>query len=126
MIFRILVWLTMMVGGGALGLFLDRRWFPLLQRSVPFHALTLALGALMLWLVIRVSRNTGGLLARTGREGDLPLGETNRLVAEGVYGCMRHPIQALFLIAAACIGMGALLTQRLPKQWGLVKNEVLV
>ncbi|HEY72399.1 MAG TPA: isoprenylcysteine carboxylmethyltransferase family protein [Thermoflexia bacterium] len=92
MIFRILVWLMMMVGGGALGLFLDRRWLPLLQRSVPFHALTLALGVPALWLVIRISRNTGRLLGREGREGDLPRGDTNRLVTEGVYGCMRHPM----------------------------------
>jgi len=98
MIFRILVWLVMMIGGSALGLFLDRRWFPLLQRSVPFHAITLALGALVFWLVMRISRNTGRLLARAGREGDLPRGDTNKLVTEGVYGCMRHPMHlGLFL-----------------------------
>ena len=92
MIFRILVWLIMMVGGSALGIFLDPRWFPLLQRSILFHALSFALGALALWLVMRISRNTGRLLARAGREGDLPRGDTNRLVAEGAYGCMRHPM----------------------------------
>jgi len=98
MIFRIFVWLIMMVGGSALGLFLDRRWFPLLQRSILFHALTLALGVLAIWLVMRISRNTGRLLARMGREGDLPRGETNRLVTAGVYGCMRHPMHLGLLL----------------------------
>ena len=98
MIFRILVWLVMMVGGSALGIFLDRRWFPLLQRSVPFHVFSLALGVLVLWLVMRISRNTGRLLAREGREGDLPRGDTNRLVTEGVYSCMRHPMHLGLLL----------------------------
>jgi len=98
MIFRILVWLVMMVGGSALGIFLDRRWFLLLQRSVPFHVFSLALGVLVLWLVMRISRNTGRLLAREGREGDLPRGDTNRLVTEGVYGCMRHPMHLGLLL----------------------------
>lgn len=31
-----LVWLVMMVGGGALGLFLARRWFPLLPPEALF------------------------------------------------------------------------------------------
>lgn len=98
MIFRILVWLVMMVGGSALGIFLDRLWFPLLQRSIPFHASTIALGMPVLWLVMRISRNTGRMLAREGREGDLPRGDTNRLVTEGVYSCMRHPMHlGLFL-----------------------------
>jgi len=88
----------MMVGGSALGIFLDRRWFPLLQRSVPFHVFSLALGVLVLWLVMRISRNIGRLLARKGREGDLPRGDTNRLVTEGVYGCMRHPMHLGLLL----------------------------
>ena len=35
-IFRILVWLVMMAGGGVLGLFLARRWAPLLPPEALF------------------------------------------------------------------------------------------
>jgi len=98
MILRILLWLVMMLGGSALGILVDRRWFPLLQRSVPFHVLCFALGLPVFWLVMRISRNTGRLLAREGREGDLPRGDTNSLVTEGVYGCMRHPMHLGLLL----------------------------
>ena len=98
MIVRILMWLVMILGGGALGIFLDRRWFPLLQGSIPFHVLSFALGLPVFWLVMRISRNTGRLLAREGRKGDLPRGDTNRLVTGGVYACMRHPMHLGLLL----------------------------
>jgi len=48
------------------------------------------------------SRNTGRLLARLGREGDLPRMETNKLVSGGYYACMRHPMHlGLFLLPLA-------------------------
>ena len=56
----------------------------------------------MLKLVINSSRNTGKLLARLGREGNLPRMETNKLVTEGYYACMRHPMHlGLFLFPLA-------------------------
>jgi len=91
-LFRLLMWVLLLFGGAALGVTLDPRWFPHLWRSVPFHLVTLILGALLLRLVLVVSRNTGRFLARMGREGDIPRMETNKLVTEGMYGCMRHPM----------------------------------
>lgn len=106
---RILFWVVMLVGGAALGLWLDSRWFPQLLTSLPFHVASLALGLLLLWFVMRVSRNTGRTLARYGREGDLPRMETNVLVTEGVYGCMRHPMHfgLLFFPLTAALLLGS-------------------
>ncbi len=92
MLFRAIVWILMLGGGALLGISLDRTWSPFLWHSVLFHGITFILGATLMWLVFRISRNTGRLLAREGREGEMPRMETNRLVTEGVYGCMRHPM----------------------------------
>jgi len=89
---RIVIWVIMLVGGGALGLWLDGRWFRPLLVSPLFHMVTLVAGALLLRWVMQVSRATGRLLARLGREGKVSRLETNRLVTDGVYGCMRHPM----------------------------------
>ncbi|MEA3351583.1 MAG: isoprenylcysteine carboxylmethyltransferase family protein [Chloroflexota bacterium] len=92
MILRILIWIIMLIGGGALGIWLDLRWFPNLFSNFIFHAVSLVFGILLLRLVLRVSRYTGRLLARLGREGDIPNMETNKLATTGVYACMRHPM----------------------------------
>jgi protein-S-isoprenylcysteine O-methyltransferase Ste14 len=82
----------MLVGGSALGIWLDRRWFNELFINPIFHLATFVVGLLLLNLVMRVSRYTGRLLASMGREGDLPRMDTNKLITTGVYGCMRHPM----------------------------------
>ena len=92
MMLRILIWVLMLVGGSALSIWLDSRWFQELFANPVFHLATLAVGILLLRLVMRVSRYTGHLLASMGREGDLPRMDTNKLVTTGVYGCMRHPM----------------------------------
>ena len=89
---RMLIWVLMLIGGGALGIWLDWRWFHALFVNPVFHLTTLVVGVLLLRLVMRASRHTGRLLARMGREGDIPRLETNKLVTTGVYGCMRHPM----------------------------------
>ncbi len=87
-----LMWVVMMFGGAALGLWLDVRHFHDLLMSPWFHVITFVPGILLLRAVLMVSRNTGRLLAREGREGDLPRMQTNKLVTTGPYGCMRHPM----------------------------------
>jgi len=89
---RILIWGFMLVGGGALGIWLDGRWFHELFGNPVFRLATLVVGILLLRLVMRVSRFTGRLLARMGRKGDLPRMDTNKMVTTGIYGCMRHPM----------------------------------
>lgn len=109
MAFRLMMWVVMLVGGGALGYWLDWRLFRSLLLSPFFHVITLVIGLLLLRMVIIVSRNTGRLLARLGREGDIPRMETNKLVTEGVYGCMRHPMHLglLFFPLAVALILGS-------------------
>jgi len=106
---RMLIWVLMLIGGGALSIWLDLRWFPALFANLFFHTVTLVVGVLLLRLVMRVSRHTGRLLARMGREGDLPRMETNKLVTTGVYGCMRHPMHLglLFFPWAVALILGS-------------------
>jgi len=89
---RLLIWFLMLFGGAIAGIWLDllrcREWL----LNPFFHLITLALGALLLRFVLTISRNTGRFLARFGREGDIPRLETNKLVTEGPYSCMRHPM----------------------------------
>ncbi|WP_457668203.1 methyltransferase [Thiolapillus sp.] len=89
---RILFWLVLLLGGLALGFYLDKRLFPQALTSLPWHLASALPGLLLIRLVFRMARNTGRTLARLGRDGDLPRLETNRLVTQGPYGCMRHPM----------------------------------
>ena len=103
---RIFIWVLMLFGGGAAGLWLDARLFKSWLMNPWFHAISFVIGIIMLKLLINSSRNTGRFLARLGREGDLPRMETNKLVTEGYYACMRHPMHLglfFFPLAAAFI-----------------------
>jgi len=92
MAFRLFMWILMLFGGSALSLWLDIHWARPLFFNLPFHLLSLILGVALLKLVLNISRNTGRYLSRMGREGDIPKTDTNKLVTEGMYGCMRHPM----------------------------------
>lgn len=89
---RIFVWVIMIVGGAAAGLYLDNILFADIRNNVPFHVVSFALGLELLFAVIRISRNTGRTLAKYGRIGKLKRMETNVLVTEGPYEYMRHPM----------------------------------
>jgi len=95
---RLLIWLVLLVGGGATGIWLDLKFFPRLFTNPWWHLATLIAGLMLLRLIFRVSRVTGRTLARLGRVGDLPRMETNRLVTTGPYACMRHPMHLGLLL----------------------------
>lgn len=95
---RMLVWLVMLVGGVWAGLLLDKQLFPYVYSSVVIHIISAFIGLVLLKVVMSISRNTGRTLAKYGREGDLPRMETNRLVTEGVYQYMRHPMHLGLLL----------------------------
>jgi protein-S-isoprenylcysteine O-methyltransferase Ste14 len=82
----------MLIGGSGLSLWVDSLRFHTLFISPVFHGLSLIAGVFLLLSVMKVSRNTGRLLARYGREGELPRMETDKLVSTGIYACMRHPM----------------------------------
>jgi len=99
---RIILWFLMIFGGAAGGMYLDTHWFPRAPGNPLFHLSSIIIGLALAKLVVNSSRNTGRLLARLGREGDLPRMETNKLVTQGYYACMRHPMHlGLFLLPVA-------------------------
>ncbi len=99
---RIFFWIGLIVGGTALSLWGDAHLFAAWRRGWLWHLVAAALGLLLFVLVMRAARHTGRILARYGREGELPRLETNRLVREEIYGCMRHPMHlALFFVPLA-------------------------
>lgn len=109
MVVRMLLWVIMLVGGGALGIYLDWEWFRPLFLNPIFHVITFILGLILLKFVIQISRYTGRLLAQRGREGDIPRMDTNKLVTEDVYRCMRHPMHLglLFFPWAVALILGS-------------------
>ncbi len=86
------MWAVFLLGGGLFSIWLDLRWFPEIASNALFHIISFALGLVVMRAVMRASRNTGRLLARFGKEGEVPRFETNKLVMTGVYSCMRHPM----------------------------------
>ena len=86
---RILLWLLMLAGGAALGIYLD--FHSSLFRSPVFHLLTALFGLVITTLAFRSAAN-GGRELKKGRIGNIPRLETNRLVTTGIYSCMRHPM----------------------------------
>ncbi len=97
-ILRIVVWLLMLPGGVCAGLAFDKILFPAVYTNLWFHLAGFMVGLGLLKIVMTVSRNTGRVLAKYGREGELPRMETNKLVTEGVYKQMRHPMHLGLLL----------------------------
>ncbi len=96
--FRIFIWFVFIIGGLIAGIFLDIRYFSSSWTNIYWHIISFIVGVLLMKLVFTISKNTGRMLAKKGRKGDIPRGETNILVKQGVYGCMRHPMHlGLFL-----------------------------
>jgi protein-S-isoprenylcysteine O-methyltransferase Ste14 len=99
---RILMWVLFLGGGSMASFWLDAHLFKIWLINTWFHAISFVLGLMIFKLVMNSSRNTGRLLARLGREGNLTWMETNKLVTTGYYACMRHPMHlGLFLLPLA-------------------------
>ena len=107
---RIFVWFVFLIGGGIFGVICDLKFFPEIFKSIAFHSITLIVGVLLLKMVLRASRNTGRFLSMNGRDGNLPRMETNRLVTDGIYGRMRHPMHLglLFFPLSVALLIGSL------------------
>ncbi|MCF6172613.1 MAG: isoprenylcysteine carboxylmethyltransferase family protein [Campylobacteraceae bacterium] len=88
-VIRILLWVTMLVGGAVYGISKDVNnpiW-----NSLFFHISFLIIGYFILVFAFRSAAN-GGRELKKGRVGDIPRLETNHLVTTGIYDCMRHPM----------------------------------
>ncbi len=104
---RFIVWLIMIPIMSVVAIFIDLKYFTTLFYLTSFHVITTILGILILWFVVVVSRNTGRILAKYGRQGDIPRMETNVLVDKGPYAKMRHPMH--FGLLFLPLGWGLLL-----------------
>ncbi len=91
-VIRLVLWFLFIGGGIALGLYLDSTVCRACVLSTSEHVVSFILGMFLMGLVMVVSKNTGRILSRYGRVGDIPRMKTNRLVKVGPYGCMRHPM----------------------------------
>ena len=102
------MWLIMVFGGAFLSIHFDYVYFKDLFYNLTFHIITFILGFILLRLVLKVSKNTGRYLKEKGRKGNIPRLQTNKLVTDGLYGCMRHPmhfgLMFFFLAFALLIG----------------------
>ena len=88
----------MIFGGSIFGYYLDYQMFHDIHANYIFHIISALFGVFILFIMVRISKNTGRTLARYGRKGDIKRMETNVLVKEGVYSYMRHPMHlGLFL-----------------------------
>ena len=92
MFFRIFIWLLFIIGGGILGFYLDNKYFEFIVNDMIFHIISFIFGLFVLFLVLKISKNTGRTLAKYGREGNIEKLNTNKLVTQGVYKYMRHPM----------------------------------
>jgi hypothetical protein len=77
---RIFVWILMIFGGAAYGLYLDNILFKNIRTNILFHSLNFVIGFLLFLLVFRISKNTGLTLSKYGRKGDIKRMETNVIV----------------------------------------------
>ncbi len=98
----------MIIGGVALSLYFDLKYFRNLLFSPVFHVLGVIAGFPLFKFVITVSRNTGRTLAKYGRKGNIPRMETNQLVDRGPYAYMAHPMHLglLFLPLSVALLLG--------------------
>lgn len=93
---RLLFWTLLLLGGVSLSLYLD--WNDPKLFDPLYHLTTALLSVPVLFLSFKAAAVGGKTLARYGKSPDTPRLETDKLVTQGVYGCMRHPM--LFGLAA--------------------------
>ena len=108
-IIRIFLWVLMILGGAAISIYFDKKYFYEWFNNLNFHIISMIVGYILLKMVLKASRNTGKYLAGQGREGDIPRLQTNKLVTSGIYACMRHPMHLglLFFPLAFALLLGS-------------------
>ncbi len=103
MTIRTILWIIIILGGISLSLYLDYKVVHI-HVNLLWHSIFFVIGLLLLRVVLYTSAYTGRLLKRLGKEGKVPRFETNKLVREDVYSCMRHPMHLGLLLLPESIG----------------------
>jgi protein-S-isoprenylcysteine O-methyltransferase Ste14 len=88
----------MIFGGIFGGLYIDDILFNSVKNNTIFRLISLIIGIFIIFIVIRISKNTGKTLAKYGRKGNIKRMETNILVTKGIYSYMRHPMHLGLLL----------------------------
>lgn len=102
---RIAVWIVFVVGGWALGYYLDRLIWHRLFVFTFYHLISALAGIVLFQTMRKIARNTGRFLHDHGRRGDIPRFETNVLVTDGYYRYMRHPMHQGLMLAPLAIAL---------------------
>jgi len=95
---RIIIWITLIIGGSIFGYYLDSLMFENAHQNIIFHIISLLIGVFLLFLVMKISKNTGRTLAKYGRKGKLKRMQTNVLAKQGIYKYMRHPMHLVLFL----------------------------
>jgi len=95
---KILIWIILIFGGSIFGYYLDYLMFENFHQNIIPHIVSFLIGAFLLFLVMKISKNTGRTLAKYGRKGKLKRMQTNVLVKQGIYKYMRHPMHLGLLL----------------------------
>ncbi|MCF6183023.1 MAG: isoprenylcysteine carboxylmethyltransferase family protein [Bacteroidales bacterium] len=98
MYFRLAIWFIFIFGGIFGGIYFDNILFPGIHKNIILHIIFFIIGAILMFIVMKISKNTGRTLAKYGRKGDVDRMDTNVLVKEGIYSYMRHPMHLGLMI----------------------------
>ncbi len=103
MVIRVILWIIILSGGIAVSLYMD---YNVVHIHVNFtwHIILFIMGFLLLRIILYTSAYTGKLLKKLGKKGEVPKFETNRLIREDIYSCMRHPMHLGLLFLPESIG----------------------
>ena len=98
---RFAVW-ALMVGGGAVA---SKAWLDTLIPVDLNPLISVPVGVGLLALIMWAARCTGRWLARYGKAEGAGFGEISRLVREGPYSCMRHPMHLFLSLFPIAVGL---------------------
>ncbi len=103
MLIRIILWIFIILGGILSSLYLDYNIIHI-HVNLVWHIILFVIGFLLLRIILYTSAYTGRVLKKLGKKGKVPKFETNRLIKEDIYSCMRHPMHLGLLLLPESVG----------------------
>ncbi len=101
---RVILWILIISFGIVSSLYLDYNIVKIHVTPL-WHIVLFFIGFLLLRLILHTSAYTGRLLKKLGKKGKVQRFETNKLVKEDIYSCMRHPMHLGLLFLPESIGL---------------------